>query len=391
MNNNVTVLSMNVRGLFSNAKKKNDIFDWVKSKNASVVCFQETHSSKDVEKLWEDEWGNTCYFSHYNNRSAGVCIMFKKGLDFTVYNSIIDPNGRFIILDLCLFDQRLSFVCLYGYNSDEPAMFNEIMLNIGSFSNTSVLLCGDWNVVQDHSIDTYNIVHIRNQNARKKIEHIVDTFELLDPWRTCFPNERKYTWRQCSPIRQSRLDYFLLTEDLFSLMKNTKIIPGYKTDHSAIIFTFSASLACRGKGYWKFNSLLLRDTDYIENVKKCIKDTVMEYHMSGDTDDLVNVELSCNDQVFFEILKMKIRTMSISFSIHKSKKEKEAVLHLETDIQNLENSLNLKPDEATFAILNEKKIEFQSKREEKNLMEYFYDLGQTGMKMVKNVQNISVN
>ena len=39
------------------------------------------------------------------------------------------------------------FVSLYGYNSDEPEMFNEIMKNIASYSNTSYLLCGDWNVV----------------------------------------------------------------------------------------------------------------------------------------------------------------------------------------------------------------------------------------------------
>jgi hypothetical protein len=57
-------------------------------------------------------------------------------------------------------------------------------------------------------------------------------------------------------------------------MKYTKIIPGYKTDHSAIIFTFATSLAKRGKGYWKFNSQLLRDTDYIKSVKTCITETL---------------------------------------------------------------------------------------------------------------------
>ena len=118
--NTVTVLSMNVRGLFSSVKKRNDVFDWAKGKNTSIVCFQETHSSKEVEKLWEDEWGDTCLFSHFNNRSAGVCVMFKKGLDYTVHDSKIDQNGRYIILDISLFDQRLTFVSLYGYNSDEP-------------------------------------------------------------------------------------------------------------------------------------------------------------------------------------------------------------------------------------------------------------------------------
>jgi hypothetical protein len=30
--NTVTVLSMNVRGLFSSVKKRNDVFDWAKGK-----------------------------------------------------------------------------------------------------------------------------------------------------------------------------------------------------------------------------------------------------------------------------------------------------------------------------------------------------------------------
>jgi hypothetical protein len=44
------------------------------------VCFQETHSNNNIEKYWEDEWGNKCVFSHHDSKSAGVCVMFKKGL-----------------------------------------------------------------------------------------------------------------------------------------------------------------------------------------------------------------------------------------------------------------------------------------------------------------------
>jgi hypothetical protein len=46
-------------------------------------------------------------------------------------------------------------------------MFNEIMKNIASYSNTSYLLCGDWNVVQDTSIDTYNIIIPLSPSGRK--------------------------------------------------------------------------------------------------------------------------------------------------------------------------------------------------------------------------------
>jgi hypothetical protein len=52
--------------------------------------------------------------------------------------------------------------------------------------------------------------------------------------------------------------------------------------------------------------------------------------------DFLHVELLCNDQVFFEILKMKIRSVSITYSIRKSRDEKEKTLKLENDIQILE-------------------------------------------------------
>ena len=101
MNKHIQILSMNVRGLFSNTKKRSDVFNWVKAKKISIVCFQETHSTKDVAVKWEDEWGSKCFFSHGDSKSTGVSVMFRNGFDFKVHDSIfIDQNGRYIILDL---------------------------------------------------------------------------------------------------------------------------------------------------------------------------------------------------------------------------------------------------------------------------------------------------
>ena len=146
-------------------------------------------------------------------------------------------------------------------------------------------------------------------------------------------------------------------------MEYTKIIPGYRTDHSAIVFSFSASPVNRGKGYWKFNSQLLRDSNYIDIVKTCIRDTLSEYYSVGNINDFLHVELLCNDQVFFEILKMKIRSVSITYSIRKSRDEKEKTLKLENDIQILENQMNLNP-EFIQASLNQKKGELENRRQD---------------------------
>ena len=159
MNNHIQILSMNVRGLFSNTKKRSDVFNWVKARRISIVCFQETHSTKDVAVKWEDEWGSKCFFSHGDSRSARVSVMFRNSFDFKVNDSILDQNGHYIILNLTVYEQRLTLVCLYGYNTDKPELFTEILQKSAGFANTSFLFCGDWNVVQNKSDDTYNVMY----------------------------------------------------------------------------------------------------------------------------------------------------------------------------------------------------------------------------------------
>jgi len=66
----------------------------------------------------------------------------------------------------------------------------------------------------------------------------------------------------------------------------------------------------------------LRDSNYINIIKTCLRDTLSEYYSGGNIDDFLYDELLCNDQVFFEILKMKVRSVSIAYSITKSRDEK---------------------------------------------------------------------
>jgi hypothetical protein len=43
-------------------------------------------------------------------------------------------------------------------------------------------------------------------------------------------------------------------------------------------------------------------------------ETISEYYLSGDVEDHLNVRFKCNDQTFFEILKMKIRSITITYT-----------------------------------------------------------------------------
>lgn len=92
--------------------------------------------------------------------------MFRGGYDYEVHDSLTDQHEKNIILDLTLYDQRLTLVCLYGYNTDKPEFHCDMLHKTMRFSNTSFIFCGDWDVVQDNNCDTYNVIHDRNPNSR---------------------------------------------------------------------------------------------------------------------------------------------------------------------------------------------------------------------------------
>ena len=60
---------------------------------------------------------------------------------------------------------------------------------------------------------------------------------------------------------------------------------------------------------------------------------------------------------------MKIRSLSISYSIEKSRQEREGMKILEDEIKKLENQMNSRPDDQTLSSLNNKKAELESNRE----------------------------
>ena len=59
----VYVYSINVRGLRIDRKRR-EVFRFLKRKAYDVISIQESPSSPEVERVWEQEWGWKCLYSH---------------------------------------------------------------------------------------------------------------------------------------------------------------------------------------------------------------------------------------------------------------------------------------------------------------------------------------
>ena len=135
--------------------------------------------------------------------------------------------------------------------------FSDIQQNIIDFENPHTVICGDWNLVQDFTLDTYNYLHVNNPRATQQVDNMKNYLDLCDPWRISFPDKRYYTWRQSTPFKQSRLDFFLISSELLSLVHKVCIFSGYRTDHSLVCLSLNLNKIKRGPGFWKFNNSLL--------------------------------------------------------------------------------------------------------------------------------------
>ena len=79
-----------------------------------------------------------------------------------------------------------------------------------------------------------------------------------------------------NPVKQARLDYFLLPNSLTDIVETIDIKPGYRSDHSIVEMQININKFSQGSGIWKFNNSLLKNQDYLNLINKVIIEEKLE-------------------------------------------------------------------------------------------------------------------
>ncbi len=336
---------MNCRGL-GNFKKRRDVFNYLRDKKFSIICIQDTHFEKKIEKQILAEWGYQAWFSSYSSNSRGVSILFTNNFEFKVHTYKYDPGGNFLILDLTIDEKRLTLVNLYAPNKDSPDFFNDLKQSIIQQGNANIIIVGDWNLLLDPNIDGFNYKNINNPNSRFKVDELMFELNLIDLWRDENPEARKYTWTKKQDkkiIQMGRLDFFLISSSLIPFTTNCKILTGYRTDHSLITTALQFTNQTKPSPFWKFNNSLLKDQNFISEIKSTIIETKKTYAASPyNVENIGLIEnkelvLSINPQLFLEMLLLNIRSKCISFAAGKKKEQISLINQIQKEITDMEN------------------------------------------------------
>ena len=249
--------------------------------------------------------------------------MFKKNLNVNIHNGEKDPDGRFLMIYITLADFKLLLVNVYTPNQDDPVFFQKLTNKIMSYTPDYCLIARDFNLGLNPILDRQG-TSLNNDKAASVINAFMDNNAIIDAWRVCNPDLSGFTWRKLHPKPMfSRLDYILVSEGFLQHVTDVQIKPGFQTNHSAVCMTFCLFSAARGPGYWKLNTSLLKDKEYLEKIKK-----VIEIEMAQDYVD---------SKTKWENIKLAVQGSTLQFASCKVKSKKNLVQVLEKKLKSLQD------------------------------------------------------
>ena len=210
MSNKLKILTCNVRGI-ANPHKRRKIFRYLHEKDIDVIFMQETHSTKNCEKRWRNEWGGRIFFDHGESNARGTAIFFKKQTQLKHLNTLRSREGRFVMVEAELEDKKFLLANIYGPNVDDPLFFSQIMQTISESSMDFKIVGGDLNVILNPEMDKYSLSSKKTETAAVKfLNNFMEEEQWLDVWRIINPDARQYTWKRNTPLTMSRLDYLFM-------------------------------------------------------------------------------------------------------------------------------------------------------------------------------------
>ena len=335
------ICSLNVRGIRGSHKRK-QLFQWLRENKFDIICLQETFFNADILETIQREWSGKMYHSLSNSvHSKGVSIIFRSRLDVTHLSTYKDMDGRRLLVNFKLgSDSIFTVVTVYAPNvTTQRVEFlkrTEKWIKQHCIAEQLLILTGDFNSTYRTEDRTSNFSdpsgkHLENL---QKYNAVYDLFVKIYEDSTSNP---QFTWVDpADASHQSRLDYIFTSDLLSNLATDFQTVHPPISDHKAVIATFDNVSKNRGPGYWKMNASILKDSKYIDIIKHVINDTKTEYQTQLDKRSL------------WEMVKIKIKEVSIKYSVSKAKSRSNRAKLIEHKLSKIECLLQEANSNKTF-------------------------------------------
>ena len=113
-----------------------------------------------------------------------------------------------------------------------------------------------------------------------------------------------------------------MSEALHGLVSKTDISPSFRSDHSTPWICLCENKSKRGTGFWKLNTSLLNNKDYVEKIVSAIQSEKEKSHSSQG--------------LLWEMIKMQVRGATIQFASRLKRERANRLEFLDKEIARLE-------------------------------------------------------
>lgn len=373
-NSEIKITSWNIRGL-NNLVKLKQILGKLKQMKSSVVFLQETHLIKDDIGKVTKRWPGQVHYASFTSRARGVMILIHKSIPFQLKGQCIDPSGRYIILNGTILTTQINLINLYAPNEDDPNFYQNLFLTISSYSGNYVI-GGDFNCVLNPSYDRSSGIGNAHQQTQRVIEKYMSDLNLTEIWRYLNPNKKEFSCFSSTYKTFSRIDYFLISNNLISKVGKCYYDSIILSDHAPITVSIQINNLSFSAFRFRFQARWLQDLDFVN-----FMDTKIDQYFQVNTNQT-------SASVKWEAFKAYIRGEILSYTRHKTKLYYTQVGNLEKQIKAIEQQLFNRYDplkQKEILILKAQYNELTSSKIVKNLMwlkQSYYDQGEKNGKLL---------
>ncbi|KAJ0022356.1 hypothetical protein NQD34_009846 [Periophthalmus magnuspinnatus] len=223
MVNAFNIVSWNVKGL-NHPMKRKKVFSHLKHLRSKIVFLQETHvRTSNLSLLLR--WSGQSFHSMFQAKARGVSILISQDIPFEPHNVLSDNNGRYIILSGKLYNILVVLVNVYVPNVDDAEFFKRLFSLLPDLNTYHLILGGDLNCWLDPTLDRSS----GNPGAVNKstclINDFLTDFGICDVWRFLHPNDKEFSFFSQVHHSYSRIDYFLLDNQLIPSVHSCEYQP----------------------------------------------------------------------------------------------------------------------------------------------------------------------
>lgn len=320
-------VTINANGLRCDLKRP-ALIHWLHNITPSpdIICLQETHATSAKEL---SDWLETSDYSAVSSpgsaKSCGVAILYKPTL--SLEDSSDDPSGRFCTATFTYQSNSFSVASIYApnRNPDRNSFLEELSVELPQLN--PIFLAGDFNTVFDSSLDrrggSSSTQHLRG--STDTLNELFNKCDCTDLWRNIHPNVKSFSWNRPDGRFSSRIDLFGCPSHLVRLAKSSTITSCPYSDHDAVVSVVGLTYSDipTGKSFWKLNTSILCDQDYLEMVEDFWRQWRSRASDYGSR------------LLWWDHGKTHIRALTVKYSTNKRKEQRARRTDLETRASSL--------------------------------------------------------